>query len=123
MFLYCIVLLFHRLCEDLQSALRNSEITYFSNQLDIHRNDMGKSWKVLRNILGKDHNKRKKQHSFFINNNYVTDSLQIANAFNKFFVSIGSLLAKKIKSDVNPLLYVDNNVNSIATFEVTSTRV
>ena len=109
--------------KNLQSALRNSEITYFSNQLDIHRNDMGESWKVLRNILGKDHNKRKKQHSFFINNNYVTDSLQIANAFNKFFVSIGSLLAKKIKSDVNPLLYVDNNVNSIATFEVTSNRV
>ena len=109
--------------ENLQSALRNSEITYFSNQLDIHRNDMGKSWKVLRNILGKDHNKRKKHHSFFINNNYVTDSLQIANDFNKFFVSIGSLLAKKIKSDVNPLLYVDNNVNSIATFEVTSNRV
>ena len=81
--------------KNLQSALfqfismRNSEITYFSNQLDIHRNDMGKSWKVLRNILGKDHNKSKKHHSFFINNNYVTDSLQIANAFNKFFVSIG----------------------------------
>ena len=63
------------------------------------------------------------QHSFFINNNYVTNSLQIANAFNKFFVSIGSLLAKEIKSDVNPLLYVDNNVNSIATFEVTRNRV
>ena len=46
---------------------------------------MGKSWKVLRNILGKDHNKRKKQHSVFINNNHVTDILQIANAFNKFF--------------------------------------
>ena len=109
--------------KSLQSALRNSEITYFSNQLDIHINDMGKSWKVLRTILGKDQNKHKKQHSFFINNNYVTDSLQIANAFNKFFVSNGSLLAKEIKNDVNPLLYVDNNVNSIATFEVTSNRV
>ena len=109
--------------KNLQSALRNSKILYFSNQLDIHRNDIGKSWKILRNILGKDHNKRKKQNSCFINNNYVTDSLQVANAFNKFFVSIGSLLAKKIKSDVNPLLYVDNNVNSIATFEVTSNRV
>ena len=27
---------------------------------------MGKSWKVLRNILGKDHNKRKKHHSFLL---------------------------------------------------------
>ena len=107
--------------KSLQSALRNSEITYYSNELDIHRKDMGKSWKVLRIFLGKDHNKRKKQHSFFININYVTDSLQIANAFNKFFVSIGSLRSKEIKSDVNPLLYVD--VNSIATFEVTSNRV
>ena len=96
----------------LQSALRNSEITYFSNQLNIHRHDMGKSGEVLRNILGTDHNKRKKQHSFFINNTYVTDSLQIANAFNKIFVSIGSLLAKEIQSDVNQQLYVDNNVNT-----------
>ena len=40
-----------------------------------------------------------------------------------FFVSIGFLLAKEIKSDVNPQLYVDNNVNSIVTFEVTSNRV
>ena len=31
--------------KNLQSALRNSENTYFSNQLDIHRNDMGKSCK------------------------------------------------------------------------------
>ena len=38
-------------------------------------------------------------------------------------MSISSLLAKEIKSDVNPLLHVDNNVNSIATFEVTSNRV
>ena len=51
--------------KSLQSALRNSEITYYSNELDIHRKDMGKSWKVLRILLGKDHNKRKKQHSFF----------------------------------------------------------
>ena len=49
--------------------------------------------------------------------------MQITNAFNKFFVSIGSLLAKERKSDVNPLLYVDNNVNSFATLEVTSNRV
>ena len=40
--------------KNLQSALKNSKITYFSNQLDIHINDMGKSWKVLRTILGKD---------------------------------------------------------------------
>ena len=39
------------------------------------------------------------------------------------FVSIGSLLSNEIKSDVNPLLYVDNNANSIATFEVTNNRV
>ena len=37
-----------------QSALRNSEIAYFSNQLDIHINDMEKSWKVLRTILEKE---------------------------------------------------------------------
>ena len=39
------------------------------------------------------------------------------------FLYLLVLYLPKKKSDVSPLWYVDNNVNSIATFEVTSNRV
>ena len=42
--------------KSLQSVQRNFEITYFGNQRDIHTNDLGKSWKVLRLMIGKDYN-------------------------------------------------------------------
>ena len=43
----------------------------------------------------------------------VTDNQIIANEFNNFFVSIGPKLAHDLSSDVNPLSYVNNVVNSI----------
>ena len=49
--------------------------------------------------------------------------MQIANTLNNFFVSIGSQLSKDIVSDVNPLLYVTNNVNSIVILDVTCDQV
>ena len=107
----------------LQSSLRNTEIAYFSKQLEVNKNDIGKTWKVINVILGLGKNKCKKQFSFLIGNEYVTDSLQLANALNNFFVSIGSQLAKDIVSDVNPLSYVTNNVNSIVILDVTCDQV
>ena len=39
---------------------------------------------------------------------------QISNSFNNYFISVGSTLASNIHSNVNPLLCVDSNVNSIS---------
>ena len=97
----------------LQSSLGNMEITYFSNQLEMNKKGIGKTWKVINVILGLCRNKYRKQVSFLIDNEYVTDSMQIANALNNFFVV----------SDVNPLSYVTNNVNSIAILDVTCDQV
>ena len=107
----------------LQSLLRNTEITHFSNQLEINKTDIDKTWKVINVILGLGRNKCRKQFNFLIDNEYVTDSLQIANVLNNFFVSIGSNLAKDIVSDVNPLSYVTNNVDSIVILDVTCDQV
>ena len=35
------------------SELRNTEIIYYSNQLEIHKNDSKNSWKILKSIIGK----------------------------------------------------------------------
>ena len=108
---------------ELHSSLRNSEISYYSNQLDLHRLDVGKRWKVLREILNMNNPSSKKKLIFDINNKTTTDPNEIATGFNNFFVTIGPQLAKNIKSNINPLSYVKSVNNSMVLTDVTSTEV
>ena len=105
------------------SDLRNAEIAYYSNELDIHKSDINRSWKILKTIIGKNSNKSKNKIIFSINNAHVTDCQIIANEFNNFFVSIGPQLASNIYSSVNPLLYVRNVVNSIVIPTITPAEI
>ena len=74
-------------------------------------------------IIGKDANNLKPKLKFQVNDKYVTDSLEIANSFNEFFVSIGPKLADNILSTTNPLSYVNNCTNSIVIPPVTIAEV
>ena len=51
------------------------------------------------------------------------DPKQISNSFNDYFISVGSTLASNIHSNVNTLLYVDSNVNSIVMPEVSEKEI
>ena len=53
----------------------------------------------------------------------MTDSLDIANGFNNFFVFIGPKLANNLKSDIDPLSYVNYSINSIVVQDVSSNQV
>ena len=107
----------------LHSTLRNSAIAYFGDQLEINKSDLTRTWKVLRVILGLGSNTSTQNMNLLIDGRLVTDSLDIANGFNNFFVSIGSKLAKDLTSDVDPLSYVDYNMNSIVTPEISCNQV
>ena len=63
----------------------------------MHKNDISKSWKILKTIIGKKNHNCK----------------QIANEFNTFFVSIGRKLAAETVSTVSPISYVKQVINSI----------
>ena len=107
----------------LHSSLRNAEIQYYSEQYELNSGDMFKSWKVLKTILALNSNSEKRQLCLTINNVAVTNSIDIANGFNDFYVSIGPELAKDIHSDINPLTYVNNVNNSIVIFDVSCDEV
>ena len=89
----------------LHSTLRNSVTSYFGDQLEKNKDDISKIWKVLRFILGLDSNTNKQKNNFLIEDKLVTDSLDLANGFNNFFVSIGPKLANNLKSDIDQLSY------------------
>ena len=80
---------------ELHSSLRNSEISYYSNQLDLHRLDVGKRWKVLSEILSMNNPSSKKKLIFDISNKTTTDPNVIANGFNKLFCYYWSSTRKK----------------------------
>ena len=61
--------------------------------------------------------------TFTINDKLVTDSKDIANGFNNYFVSIGLLLANDIRYSVNPMSYVKRIQNSIVIVNISCLEV
>ena len=53
----------------------------------------------------------------------ITDSLQIADYFNNYFVSVGPDLSKDLVSTTNPMSYINNCSNSIVLPPVTLAEV
>ena len=103
---------------------RIAERNYFQKQFDLHDRNMGKTFKVIRTLLDKDAGNNVSKSIYFVVNNTMTcDPTQISNSFNNYFISVGSTLANSIHSNVNPLLYVDSNVNSIIMPEVSEEEI
>ena len=44
---------YKKLKNELTFSLKNKEIQYYSNQLNIHKSDISKSWKILKKYLAK----------------------------------------------------------------------
>ena len=58
-----------------------------------------------------------------VNGNCITDSLEIANCFNDYFVQLDLLFQKDIVSTTNPMPYINNCSNSIVLPPVTLAEV
>ena len=43
--------IYNRAKNMLKSSLRNAEIQYYSHQLEMHKTDISRSWKVLKTLL------------------------------------------------------------------------
>ena len=103
---------------------RKAERSYYREQLELNNHDLKKSWKIIKKMIGKDDNKWTVKHiDFLIGNHYVSDNNTIANSFNNYFINIGNSLSKKIKSDVDPLIFLKPNVNPLYIPQVTSYEV
>ena len=101
------------------SKQRKAERDYYREQFDLHQTDLKKSWNIIKNIIGKEDKRCSVRNiDFLINNQYISDSKVIANAFNMYFINVGSSLANNIHSKSNPLLYVQSTDKCMAIPEV-----
>lgn len=93
---------------------RKAERYYYKQQFELHANDLRKSWRVIKSIIGKENKMKVVEHiDFIIDDQLVSDSCKVANCFNEYFTSVGRKLASTIMCDVDPLLYIDFNISSI----------
>ena len=103
------------------SKQRKAERDYYREQFDLHQTDLKKckSCNIIKNIIGKEDKRCSVRNiDFLINNQYISDSKVIANAFNMYFINVGSSLANNIHSKSNPLLYVQSTDKCMAIPEV-----
>ena len=77
----------------LHHILRTAERQYYQDLIIKHKNNVKKSWQVIKSII----NKRKYcpvNTKFKYNDGEITDGKLIANKFNIFFVNVGESFSK-----------------------------
>ena len=74
--------------ETLQSSIKETKRLYYHRTFLLCQNNVRKTWSVIKETL-----QRKKKHEmpneFLWNNHAITDMNEIANEFNRYFISIG----------------------------------
>jgi len=92
----------------LTRIMRQAEKCYYDKLLLANKDNMQGTWKILKQIIGKQSNKP--VCNVFVENDLkITNHRDIAEGFNNFFVNVGPNLASKIKPPKNGLR---NNINS-----------
>ena len=76
---------------------RSAKLNYYKRQVDESKMNTKKLWRVLNNVIGKNKNKGSIIPYITIDGICKYNPSTIANEFGKFYSSIGSSLAQKIK--------------------------
>ena len=105
-------LLYKRHRNLLTTLMRNSERVYYENQLELQKHDLRKSWKIMKEIIGKVNESDENNFECIIERSLAKDVQQIAKAFNNYFTDIGPNLASKIISRVNPMSYISSSIEN-----------
>ena len=78
----------------LNISLRLAKQNYLSTQLGKDKFNMRNTWKVLNSIIMC--NKKSTTNRFVVNDQILTDNIEIGNEFNKYFANIGPVIANSI---------------------------
>ena len=95
----------------LTHIIRIAKKNYFKEKFDMHRNNGGKTWETISEIL-KNKNKKTTATDTFITSNGVpcTDNTDIANNFNIYFTTVGNTLAANLpQTDNDPIELIESN--------------
>ena len=92
----------------LSRLLKQAERQHYDKLFELNKCNMRKSWQIMKTIINKKKTSNM-SNKFIVNGQLCSCKQQITNAFNNFFVNIGTNLSKKIPpTNVNPLSYMEN---------------
>ncbi len=80
------------------SVKRKARQNHFANQLNNYRNDIKKTWEILRPLFGKATDKTSLPSSIKIQDKTITDPENISNEFCKYFTKIGRHIQTNISN-------------------------
>ncbi len=96
-------------------CVQDAEQQYYKDLIDSKKQNVTTLWKIFGPVINPSKSKRKGNIRKLINEHgiMITDNNNIANEFNKYFISIGNQPANKIKSNTSYKAYRKNpNQNS-----------
>ena len=85
------------------SLNRTLKRQYFSEKISMQQDNMKDSWKTINQLLNKRSKTTNIESLKDDKGNNIVDKQEIADTMNKFFCSIGKVLAKNITEKPNPL--------------------
>ena len=95
----------------LRRVLLSEEKRYYAELLHKNKNNMKKTWLILKNIVNKGISKRVQSTFKIHDDTFISDKAIISEKFNEFFTNIGPTLAKKIPSQIiSPLQFMGERV-------------
>ena len=108
----------------LNGLLRKSEREHYATLFEENKHNHKKSWSLLKEIINKKH-ELITQTKFIVNKVVTSDKKQISECFNKFYINVGSNLAKNIpQNQTDPMSYMKNsNTKTIYLEPVTENEV
>ena len=106
----------------LTTVIRKAKLLHYQNAFSNNQNDIRKTWKLLRGLMGKGVDKKRVISALNIDGNEVTDEKRISENFSEYFSSIASSLDNNIRPcNVDPMQYL--NVNLLHSFWLYPTSV
>ena len=68
--------------------IRNAKKNNFHNTFAMYKHDMKKTWAVISETLNKNKKRKDEPLTFKCNGRDLSDDIEIANEFNRFFANI-----------------------------------
>ena len=93
---------YNNYCNMLKNLIRTSKKKHFDDKFNQCKNDVRKTWDLINSTLRPGRKNKISTHRLVINNNTLTEPLEIAQAFNNHFSSIGNRLCNALPRDNIP---------------------
>ena len=95
----------------LQKLLKVAEKQYYQELLMKYKNNMKKSWGIIKSIINKNKSHLYQTKFKLSDGKIVSDKTTISKHFNEFFLNVGPNLAKTIpKMDTDPKFYMGESI-------------